>query len=182
MTKKERKRFAKYMESGLTVEEASSQIMNERNAKSRTRSIRGGDQELVPPSSMAKTRSGNVAGYTNSGHRGSPKRKEQSDPMGCFDTEACGGTAKKEETYHAEIMNDGTAVHYVNKPYMSLEDACAANDPNLLNGIQDDSDRRIDGAARAMVITQASSHASSYDDDDFDRAMEEAAAVETAFV
>ncbi len=189
MSKKERKRFTKYIQSGLTIEEASSQIMNERKAKSANRST---DEEMTPPSSMTQTRSGYVGGYTHhkNGHRGQYNQVNednvQSSPMGCFTADVCG-----DENLHTETMEDGTGVHYKNNnnssssnaSYMSLGDACSANDPNLLRGVKANKkkNRNIDGTARAMVITEASSYASSYDDDEFDRAMAEAEA-ETAFI
>jgi hypothetical protein len=180
LTKKERKRFAKYMESGMSVEEASSQVLRERKPIT---------WAPVAPSETTRTRSGEIGGYSNprtkNGHRGSPGRVQkgaQSNPMDCC----------AEDAHQSEVMEDGTAIHYVQEPsYMSLGAACSANDPSLLNGIRDESkegrrgngngNRRIDGTARAMVITAASSYASSYDydDEEFDRAMEEAAA-ETA--
>jgi len=184
MTKKERKRFNKYIQSGLTIEEASSQIMNERKASAVNRSF----EEPTPPSSTTQTRTGTVGGYTHykNGHRGQHQQQQkeenvQSNPMGCFDPSVCGD----ENTTH-EVMTDGTGVHYdsEHKPYMSLGEACSANDPNLLNGVKDSrrrNNRNIEGTARAMVITEASSYASSYDDDEFDRVMAEAEA-ETSFI
>ncbi len=182
MSKKERKRFTKYIQSGLTIEEASSQIMNERKASAANRSF----EEPTPPSSTTQTRTGTVGGYTHykSGHRGQYHQQDenvQSNPMGCFDPSVCG-----DENRVHEVMADGTGVHYnsEHKPYMSLGEACSINDPNLLNGIKDTrkrKNRNIEGTARAMVITEASSYASSYDDDEFDRAMAEAEA-ETSFV
>jgi hypothetical protein len=182
LTQTERKRFTKYMESGMSVAETSKQVLSER---------RPINWAPVAPSVTSQTRSGFFGGYSNpstknGGHRGSPGRAQQSsaqsNPMDCCAT----GTENA-----AAAAQDGTAVHYVQTPapYMSLGAACSANDPNLLNGIQNrnsrggsgNGSRRIDGTARAMVITEASSYASSYDydDEEFDRAMEEAAA-ETA--
>jgi len=179
LTKKERKRFTKYMESGMSVEEASKQVLSER----RQPPIHWSP---VAPSVTSQTRSGMVGGYSNSstkngGHRGSPGRVQQSaqsNPMDCCATGTADAAAQ-----NSEVMQDGTA------PHMSLGAACSANDPSLLNGIQNDENhqgnnsrgssgngsRRIDGTARAMVITAASSYASSYDydDEEFDRAMEE---------
>jgi len=175
MSKKEKKRFSKYMEAGLTLEEASSQIMRERNQKSR-RWLRG-DKLPTSPSAMAGTRSGDYGGYhPSNSHRGQRTASGQSSAMDCISPCA-------EESLHSELMEDGTAVHYVKKPaYMSLGAACAAEDPSMLDGIRDESEhnkkgsRKINGTARAMVITEASSYgADSYDDEDFDRSMEEAA-------
>jgi hypothetical protein len=175
MSKKEKKRFSKYIEAGLTLEEASSQIMRERNQKSR-RWLRG-DKLPTSPSAMAGTRSGDYGGYHPSdSHRGQRTVEGTSSAMDCISPCA-------EESLHSELMEDGTAVHYVKKPaYMSLGAACVGEDPSMLDSIRDESDhkkrgsRKINGTARAMVITEASSYgADSYDDDDFDRSMEEAA-------
>ena len=180
MTKKEKKRFTTYIESGLTIEEASSQIMIERKAKSKTKSrFRSTPRiSLTPPSTMTKTRSGDISGYTTA-HRGNPPstthESVQSNPMGCFDVSAmapCG-----EQDLPVQNMPDGTAAQSTNN-YMSLGEACSAKDPNLLKGIKNSKKKSstFDGNATAMVITDASSYASSYDDDDFERAMADAEA------
>lgn len=123
MTKKERKRFSKYIQSGLSIEEASAQIMTERSYQ----------QRLKPPS--------------ETGASSNNDEKVQSSPLDCFGADGvCGGDATSTQT----------------QQYMTLGDANF--DPNV----------HLEGSARAMIITGASSYGGSYDDEDFDRALEEA--------
>ena len=124
MTQKEKKRFSKYIKSGLSIEEASAQIMSERSY----------EQRLKPPSEAGTSSNNN--------------EPVQSSPLDCFGADGvCGGDATSTE----ETQN-----------YMSLGDANF--DPNV----------HLEGGARAMIITGASSYGGSYDDEDFDRALEDA--------
>eukprot|EP00535_Pseudo-nitzschia_heimii_P009770 CAMPEP_0197191736 /NCGR_PEP_ID=MMETSP1423-20130617/23931_1 /TAXON_ID=476441 /ORGANISM="Pseudo-nitzschia heimii, Strain UNC1101" /LENGTH=712 /DNA_ID=CAMNT_0042644465 /DNA_START=188 /DNA_END=2326 /DNA_ORIENTATION=+ len=174
LSKKERNKFAKYIGAGLTLQEASEQVLSDRKANGK---------KLTPPSSVSRTRSGDFGGYSQR----QSLTKARSNPMDC---------CPQNENLHSEVMADGTGVHYERNPsYMSLGAACSSNDPSVLQEILD-TDRgannkrsnniglnRSNGSgsanARAMVITAASSYASSYDDHDFDAALEEVAA-ETA--
>jgi len=173
LTKKEKKKFTNYMEAGLTIEEASHQVLSERTAN-RKNSNSNSNSLPVAPSATSRTRSGGVQGYSVPSNRGQKTRQvdscgERSNPLACLDTS---------QVLHEEMMEDGTAVHYINRNesplHLSLGAACMANDPSLLQGIDDRTSarsssrgERIDGTARPMVITAASSYASSYDDDDY---------------
>jgi len=163
LTSKEKKQFSKYMRSGMSVEEASSQIMSEREQERRL-------FRLKSPSATTRTRSGGPGGYTvqnkNKGTSlGQEQRGEQSSPMDCFSPSL---SPCAEQTLDSEVMDDGTNIHFVERP---------SYDP-----YEQSSSQRFDGKARAMIITEASSYGSSFDDEEFDRAMEEAAADTTAFV
>lgn len=156
LTKKERKKFAKYMEAGMSLEAASSQVLSERKGN---KNVSG----IVAPSSVTGTRTGELGGYTGH-HRATRSGSiydggQQSSFMDCN-----------------PCVDDNR--HSQSPSFMSLGAACSANDPSLLDGIRDEeaerrSNRRIEGTARAMVIAPASSYASSYDDNEFDAAMEE---------
>jgi len=174
LTKKEKKKFTNYMKAGLTIEEASHQVLSERTANrknSNSNSNSYSNSLMVAPSATSRTRSGDIQGYTVPSRRGQGQRKvnsfgERSNPLACLDTS---------QVLHEEMMEDGTAVHYTHRDeppiHMSLGAACMANNPSLLQGIDDRTSTRsssIDGSARAMVITAASSYESSYDNDDYE--------------
>lgn len=127
MTKIERKRFSKYVQSGLSIEEASAQIMTERAYQQRSQ----------PTPSVG---TGEYTASTNN-------EAVQSSPLDCFGADGvCGGDATSSQT----------------QSYMSLGDSNF--DPNV----------HLEGGARAMIITDASSYGGSYDDEDFDRALADA--------
>jgi len=156
MTKEERIKFAKYMEAGMSLEAASSQVLSERRGNQKNKNKYSG---LVAPSSVTGTRTGDIGGYT--GRPRTRSRGHQSSLMDC--------TRYAEDNSHSQ-----------SPPYASLGAACSPNDQRLLDGIRDEEterkrNRRIKkGTARAMVIAPASSYASSYDDNEFDAAMAEA--------
>ena len=172
LSKKERKKFAKYIGAGLTVEEASAQVLSERKANAK---------QLTPPSALSRTRSGDFGGYS----------QRQNVTRGQSNLGDC---CPQDENVRSDAMDDGTGVHYDRNPsYMSLGAACSLNEQSVLQEILDDhgandnnhhrsysSGRNRSNAsgnanARAMVITAASSYASSYDDHEFDAALEEVA-------
>lgn len=127
MTKQERKRFSKYVQSGMSIEEASAQIMTERAYQQRSQ----------PTPSVG---TGEYTASTNN-------EAVQSSPLDCFGADGvCGGDATSSQT----------------QSYMSLGDSNF--DPNV----------HLEGGARAMIITDASSYGGSYDDEDFDRALADA--------
>ena len=124
MTKQERKRFNKYVQSGLSIEEASAQIMMERAYQQRSQPTPSVDTGEHTASTITEP--------------------VQSSPLDCFGADGvCGGDATSTQTQN----------------YVSLGDANF--DPNV----------HLDGGARAMIITGASSYGGSYDDEDFDRAL-----------
>lgn len=140
MSDREKAQFRAYMQSGMSVEEASSQIMQERAARQQSITLGNEQRKMLG---------------------------KQSNPLDCLEQQQ--SSAAQSILHDTELMEDGeTAVHIPKPKYMTLGAACSTKNPNLLKGILDEDNSN---RARAMVLSEASSYASSYDDNEFSCAL-----------
>mmetsp|Transcript_21167 Transcript_21167/g.46921 ORF Transcript_21167/g.46921 Transcript_21167/m.46921 type:complete len:538 (-) Transcript_21167:754-2367(-) len=224
LTTAEKNKFNLYMQSGMSIEEASSQVLRERTlsrnaadaamAERTTATQNGYEHEYYdgdyydhppvvtppPPSATTGRRTGSSRWRVGQKQRLNEKQKEiirnlhagpdcdKSNPLACFD----GGINQNSfETLNSEVMEDGnTRIHTPkSKNYMSLGATCSSTDSSLVRGILDENGistsassnssivEKVRSAnpnmAQAMIITEASSYGSSFDDNDFEVALDE---------
>jgi len=171
LTDTERLKFVRYMQSGMSLQDASSQVLSERNKYS-------------------KKKFGNNSGAGMEEQQG----RRQSSYSG-----------KKKNTGGQRMEDGETTIHVPNSSYTSPGvGASYSEDQDSLDDILDDDGSNSDGSGigrhnkkkksrwsrkyrrrgsasgRAMIITEASSYASSYNDNDFSRAVGESSFFEDA--